>query len=546
MREKVFILIALFLWVPICVHANHTDFEFERETLVAPDLAGSEIFHLVRQGAGSQAPKTLEGWRSLVELGTDDDKSVATFVPFSAAPAHTHLGEPRLIISVSPRLFLALIPRNDGFLEGEFISWNENQTEFDFGVMKDGRIEPANRQACLQCHVTGGPLFSAANWDNTTGALGDGRVPLAKAMLAKRIQIDPEKYGKFKKLLDEKWDLVTNLPDVTIGGFPILGSASDAAVFDRRVESATLLLQYHAVRKALPAAKRAELARHMTEVALSLERPGRFTDLRSQLRQFAQRNRADLNHEVFDLLAKSPIFSNFSPGLDFEFPDGHPAKKLPRGSVEKVLAVSEYLEKEKINGYPERLRPFTPGALAGTRANESIFRSGFLFGSTLAFEAYKVEIEKNELSDVEKVHQQLVESDIYADGNLPRVDRLKQAIDLIRAGKQVPKFIPQGTIAKSADKMRMPSHNCLGCHDGSLPGLKIPVDPTNENQWRAALANEKTRASAARWLRRTKEVLEDERMPPPDAPEAIGFDREKLLKVLEAVELPSVTRKNEP
>lgn len=488
------------------------------------DFVGSEIESLF--SSGGSVPTHLSDWKALVEKVGPPVTHV--FIPFSGSPAPTSFEEPRVVFSNSPRLFIGAIPRLDGKLELEFLSWNTNRGEYDFGILKDGKLVPADRKKCMLCHKTGGPIFPSTPWGNTTGGvttfLGHD---LSRAILSKLIEHAPAKLERFKKYVDAKTNVDEPPEEVTHEGFRIFGTASDASTLERLVENGTLRMQANLLLKNLPLAKRETVGLALTRTAFS--RPTTASaNFRKELDGQIASSESDLPPDVYRLLRQSPIFKDFIPAQTMDLPPpGFPGHGAPVGSREHLLGINEYLRKEQKSAYPDASRPSSPEAFReATRASENSPVPTFMEGDLRHRFEIQTDIWKDQHPIADRFWATVKEAGYFKRNQFPSIAELQAALQEFRAGRPLRRLSESSAQPVASRPPATPRQTglCLSCHDGTIPGIQAPFDLENETAWRAALSDPRRRTEALRWLNRSEARIATRRMPPPDAEEAIGFN----------------------
>jgi hypothetical protein len=156
----------------------------------APTLDDSAIGALIAANRGKPPATGEQLTKALAKLG----KFAQLSIPFSAVRLDSGIANPRVVIApvvaglgdvdvnrpnLTGRLFLAanMEPVEDGdprVTSVEFISWNTQRRQFDFGVIENmgGDNEPEVRFVdggrCFACHKNRGPILGAEPWSNST------------------------------------------------------------------------------------------------------------------------------------------------------------------------------------------------------------------------------------------------------------------------------------------------------------------------------------------------------------------------------------------
>ena len=507
-------------------------------------------------------PKILQGslaeLRAYVEYGNPDFSD--TIIPFSDSPLKVSLAEPRIPVSRDPKLFYAAIPRLDKTVDFEFSAWDHDDKKYDFGKVvgfgtPQARIESVDEAECFRCHRTRGPIVNDRPWLNFTGANAPIGTILSFAVLARQMELDPRKYGKYDRFVrgyqgsyDRSFGNLVPEFAIALGPVEFHGTSifklRGGFDFDANVRRGHYLSQTYAIWKALPPSQRAPYVREFIERGItSWAKPQEVATLFSW-NQWIEKWKAEVDFKQDPVLANSPIFENFVP--NFDYPEliqaaGLDAKQIEADPVAATLKINALIERGDFLAYPPEQRASNPKIFIDMRPNHNGGASTGLglvlglrkedlqalrerqrtqdFAVYFASSAWQRWIERQErFPDREALMHQIF------GGQLASRETAKPAALAVRTRR--------GPVQWRFSAEALSRHACLSCH-ANPTGVTPPLDwdPLDPAEWNARLGANAT-PEAARLAKAVLKHIEAGTMPPEPLP---GWHPRQAQPALDAI-----------
>jgi hypothetical protein len=522
---------------------------------------GNTALGLMIERNGGKLPRVEEWCAWMRKSG-----GAGVIAPFSLSPNKTSAIEPRILVApggegeygdLEGRLFLGFVPRVDGTVDVEFISWNYDRNENEYGTIKgmthpyakDRKrdqpvIEMVDKSACISCHKNQAGIFYGGPWQ-TVAHRPITALPLLgvhnRALIIEHSRVYPEHFKEFAPYADKptsEWpkELLNKVHTYYGCSIPGDGAAYEGLVstghLDNRMnqflKSLTLEEREAYIREEMRNAIRKECTRseRSNETIGSTTAQKKF-GIEERLKEFSNR----------PLLSDAP-FAKLSENFAQYF--GDPRTFTEKHGVRTNLILAQEVIKlsneKKLQGLglfdgPEKEKSLKLFGISGLATNDL----GANFKDIRDRLPKMIGCDFRQPDDLEDDLLEL----FLSTGTTGKKDLDEKAVAWLRkeTHMQEPAQSLDDILAHMANHFKVgygyhrphqavdeklvedAAHSCMGCHAGQIPGVRLAFDPTNEKAWRSAFSNADVNTKEELMLFRDK-VLAQVRaksMPPPSA-----------------------------